>query len=274
MRATPSTTEIHRIVFPQTSFSSPPSPSIPRWLLQECQDRKLCWSDCDKCLNKQLKRRRDFSEFTASAQFAWSRLAPLFLSLSKMLWQLKCVEDATHPTLPGSREWETGARYPSKEHSPWSPPTKFCFPVMTPLMKPSKVWLTEKCRSCMVQSLLSDDLHQLRTNSSALLHSGLGRWRRRQQSLMCKHKSMSSNPSCPCKNPCLKLQCCGSKRITLAFWLPAWFQKVRWRVIKLDDRQPTVTSNCVDRHINPQTHGHIPQTHIPHTCTTLTHKDR
>lgn len=127
MRATPSTTEIHRIVFPQTSFSGPPSPSIPRWLLQECQDRKLCWSDCDKCLTKQLKRRRDFSEFTASAQFAWGRLAPLFLSLSKMLWQLKCVEDATHPTWPGSREWETGARYLQKNthHDPLLPSSAF-----------------------------------------------------------------------------------------------------------------------------------------------------
>lgn len=70
----------------------------------------------------------------------------------------------------------------------------------------------KKCRFCMTQSLLNDYFHRLRTNSSALLHSGPGRWRRRQQSLMCKHKSMSSNPSCPCKNPCLKPRCCGSQR--------------------------------------------------------------
>lgn len=134
----------------------------------------------------------------------------------------------------------------------------------------------KKCRFCMAQSLLNDYFHRLRTNSSALLHSGPGRWRRRQQSLMCKHKSMSSNPSWPCKNPRLKPRCweVRGKRITLASWPPAWFQEVRWRMIKLDDRHSTVTSKCKDRHINSQTHGHIPQTHISHTCTTLTHKDR
>lgn len=246
MRVTLSTPEIHSIIFPQTSFSRPPSPSVPRWLLQERQDRKLCCSDYDKCLNKQLRRRRDLSEFTASAVFAWGRLAPLFLSHSKMLWRLKCVEDATHLTWPGSREWDTGARHPSKEHPQWSPPTKFCFPVMTPLYEASKVWLTEKMQVLhgpVPPEWLSPPAENKVFSTFALWTKEMTQ---EKQGLMCKHKYMSSNLSRPCENPCLKPQYCRSQKqedhfsfqTNFRFSQRPYLKEVRWRVIKLDNRHP------------------------------------